>query len=592
MPTPRADVRNTLLCVGVSMAALLLAWPFADSPFDDDWTWSFTVLRLWQTGRLLYNGWSSPSVISQAYWGLLWVKAFGFSFNVLRVSTVPFAAGSVALTYALGRRAGLSGGMARFAALTLGLSPVFLPLAATFMTDVPGLCLLLLSLYAVVRGLAAPGRGPAVGWLAAGAVMAVIGGSTRQVVWIVPLVLLPYVAWLRRRDRAVAVGCVVGWAAVLVAIVATQRWFDRQPFSIPDPPLANYVRYTLAHPAGVAAGGLAVGLTVALLTLPAALGAVRRAPVSRHVVAAVLFASLVGLLAVTHLPRAPWMRNILTPSGVLGGIELPGERPMVLAGPVRRGLALTVLVPASLLLASALLRAARPRLAWRAAVAFAFRPDPTQAPVAALLLTLASLVALEMTRCVFGVAFDRHLLPMIPLSTLPLLWHLQRQGRGRMPAFSWISLAVFAAYGIASTQEVASLQRARVAAQARLAAAGVPPTEVGGDFEHQSWTELQVHGHINDVRIRNPPGAYDPTQSPTPGLRLRYVLESAPTAVAVPSRFGTVPYLSFLPPFHRTVYIDRYTDPWWIDPARAATRPVPRSGLPPQLLEQYAPRPH
>ena len=101
------DRRNAVACAAISLAALLITWPFANLPFSDDWSWAFTVKQLNQTGHLLYNGWSSPSVIAQAYWGLLWVKCFGFSFNVLRVSTLPMGCGEVFLTYALSRKAGL-----------------------------------------------------------------------------------------------------------------------------------------------------------------------------------------------------------------------------------------------------------------------------------------------------------------------------------------------------------------------------------------------------------------------------------------------------------------------------------------------------
>src|SRR5206468_3356956 len=135
----RSDLRNAALCAAAVIAAVLLAWPVAEIAFADDWSYAFTVKRLAETGHILYNGWSSPSVLTQSYWALPWVKLLGFSFTGLRFSNLPLAAGAVALTYLLGRRAGLSTSFAVFAALLLGLSPLFLPLAASFMSDVPGL---------------------------------------------------------------------------------------------------------------------------------------------------------------------------------------------------------------------------------------------------------------------------------------------------------------------------------------------------------------------------------------------------------------------------------------------------------------------
>jgi hypothetical protein len=37
-----------------------------------------------------------------------------------------------------------------------------------------------------------------------------------------------------------------------------------------------------------------------------------------------------------------------------------------------------------------------------------------------------------------------------------------------------------------------------------------------------------------------------------------------------------VPYISYLYPFHRQIFIDAYADPWWLNPRKAATRPADR----------------
>ena len=77
----------------------MLTNPIAESPFNDDWSYAHTVKILQETGKLTYNGWAAASVIAQAYWGLLWVKMFGFSYTVLRLSTLPLAAGAISLCY-------------------------------------------------------------------------------------------------------------------------------------------------------------------------------------------------------------------------------------------------------------------------------------------------------------------------------------------------------------------------------------------------------------------------------------------------------------------------------------------------------------
>ncbi len=77
--------------------------------------------------------------------------------------------GSAAICYLLARRAGLSRNLAVFASMTMALSPMFLPLATSFMSDVPGLMFMLLSLYALVRWGESTARSGQLAWLAIGA---------------------------------------------------------------------------------------------------------------------------------------------------------------------------------------------------------------------------------------------------------------------------------------------------------------------------------------------------------------------------------------------------------------------------------------
>lgn len=555
------------------MTALLLAWPFAQTPFDDDWTWALTVKQLQATGHLIYNGWSSPAVIAQAYWGLLWTRLLGFSFNVLKISTLPMCAGSVSVAYLLGRHCGLAAGLAAFVALMLGLSPLFMPMESSFMSDLPGLFFMLFSMYALVRGY----EQNSAGWILAGTALALIGGSSRQVVWIVPLVVLPYFAWLRRDNTRFVVGAIAGWILVVIGAVGMQQWFARQPYALPDPPLSAFVREALRHPTKQVISMLWVLLSMMLFALPAAVGAWRRLPLAKVLLATVIF---ILLFRVTHhydRVLMPWMKNIITVTGVPSCSDLSGEPPIALTPRIRYGISMVVFASISLLIASAIIWCRRPAAAMKNTIAFFFRPAGENAAVAAVFLTSGAYLALELTRCIFGVAYDRHLLPLIPFAGILILAALQHGGIKHVPILCWTVLVIFAAYGIASTQELNSLQRARVIAIQRLKDAGVTDPQIEAGFEHDYWTEAELFGHINDARLRNPPGAYDPTQGPIPHMKFVYCLERRPTALTAAASFGQVDYFSLLPPFHRAICIDQYTAP----------PPPAKSYLPEILLEQY-----
>jgi hypothetical protein len=283
----------------------------------------------------------------------------------------------------------------------------------------------------------------------------------------------------------------------------------------------------------------------------------------------------------------PWVGNIFTSHGVLAGIELFSYAPRVINYQCREVISLVVIGSIALLLATGIVWTARNwRRACKQFLAFFLTPKDIGAAIPAMVFLSLALFALEITRVISQVDFDRHLLPFIPFAAIPLLMAFQYRGQARMPVWSWMVLAVYAAYAVASTQEVNSLARARVAAIQKLEEAGIPARQIDGGFEHNLWTQLEVQGHVNDPRIRIPSDACNKTQGPTPGLNFVYRLEYAKTPETTNTPFGSVAYFSLLPPFHRTVFIDRFTEDW-LDPKKAATRPVEKQLLPKVLLDQY-----
>jgi hypothetical protein len=625
-PPPR-DGRNALLVGAAVLLAILLTWPFADAPFNDDWSYAFTVRDLLKTGSLHYNGWASASLVAQAYWGAAWCKAFGFSFAVLRLSTVPLAVAAASLCYGVARRAGLRPSMAVFAALLLGWSPLFLPVAATFMTDGPGLFLTLASLYLLIRAADADSPGAALGWLVAGMAVGGVGGTGRQIVWAVPLAVGPYAAWTRRRELAFAIATAVCWVAVLGGAVWTIRWFNRQMLTIPEPSPISDVRLAIHKPVHYVGSVIALVLTIAWVILPVTWPLVRGALAGRRrqLVAGAVFVALCGFVTIRHVEAArdarahhaapspdaghlwpyalaPWLPNTLDFRGVMDGSEIGGVRPVTLPVPVRLAFAIAVFAIVAMAIACLVGRLLNddrtpttpasevPRRPGSngplaAALRFLVHPPPRQFALPAMTLFAAAYLALLLPRSARDMTFDRYVLPLMPALAVPLLLMAQRQGDRRPPRAAWALLAIYALYAVATTQEVTALARARNAAADRLLAAGVPATAIHASFEFDAITQLQQVGWINDPRI-HPRWAYHRRTGPTPAVVPLYTLEMQPTEMSEPTSFGSVSYWSLMPPFRRQVSIDRYRDAWWTVPALAATRPAGtvRYGLPDAAL--------
>jgi Dolichyl-phosphate-mannose-protein mannosyltransferase len=559
-----AEVRFAFLCGGIVLAAFLIVNPFAEMPFDDDWSYAFTVRQLLSTGHIIYNGWSAPVIITQAYWGAMFCKVFGFSFTALRFSTLPFAVGSVVLCYLLARRAGLRPRWAIFSALALGLNPLFLPLATSFMTDVPALFWILLSLYFLIVAMTKSRGGVAALAVAMGA--GILGGMSRQVVWAVPLCVIPYVALVRCRDRVFVVCCIAGWLSVMVDAIATLHWFQLQSNVVIDVPIHDWLAAGFAHPVYPVAMGIFLYLTTVLLALPAGVlfffAGIQRLRRDRPGFIGVVVVLLILVIIMNPgFAIEPWLNNLLTTNGILGGYELHGAQPISQPMSVRITLSAAAILVATLILILSLRwlvnrGTIKQRRRW-------LDPDPRRCALVAMGIFAAAYVILLVPRMFQTLIFDRYALPLIPLITIALLSFAQSalvkgsQWRWANP-FAWGMLGIFACYALASTQDVLSLARARAAAAARLTAVGVPSTAITAGLEYDYWTQLNADGWINRPFIANPTHHFDPNLSPYPAIRAIYRLESNFDVDTEPSGFGSVQYISWLPPFHRQVLIDRF----------------------------------
>ncbi len=552
------------------MAAILIAWPFGEISFGDDPGYTHVALQVARTGHFTYNGWESAILIPHAYWGALFIRLFGFSFACVRLSTIPFALGSLVFCYLLVRRAGLQTKEALFVTVLFGLCPLFLPVAVSYMTDVPCLFFLFASLYALTRAAEASQGGRGYGWLALGVILGFLGGTGRQVAWLAPLVVLPYLAWLRRSQRWFTWVSFAAWVTVFGAVGWVIVWFSRQPYIIEQLSLTHELKIAVQNPKWEIEITARMLLMILLLCLPAAVPLVWEAwkktwggtaLLRKLVVAVLLVGVVVAILIHPSLASFPWLYSTLDWEGINGSLPLPG-RPIVLTKAIRMAVALVVYAAACILagelvnLRELARRAARPFL------------DETGGKFALAAMSLVGTVYLVLLalRSAHTDIFDRYLLPILPLAATVFLLSVNSEkpgalaGRRAMPV-ALALLVALGSYAILSTQDLWALARARVTATRRLEAAGVPRTAIDAGVEYNAWTELQISGRVNSRWVTNPPDAYRPGLSQTPSVVPKYRLEYAPTAGTIPSEFGSVAYFSLLPPFHKQVSIDRVLRP-------------------------------
>ena len=557
--------RNGLLCSVIFVACLAIAHPVAQMGFVDDWSYIQSALLLSQTGHFVYNGWSSAMLGWQLLWGALFIKLFGFSFNVVKLSTVPIAAATVFLFHVIQGRFGIHGRNAILGTLTLALSPLFLPLSASYMTDVPGLFTVLLCLYGCQRALVGRTNAAALAWLCAATACSLIGGTARQTSWLGALVIVPCTAWLLRRRRWVVPAAIALWIASLAAVLFCLHWFGRQPYSTTE---SGFLATALHHPGRelLSAWPEMLGelLCLLLLVYPilvAWLGEIRRLR------AADLAAFGSILLVVALLQREmqwtlPWVPHLIlcefsSPRTTDIGWDYGA---FLLPMTVRYALALLVIGTA---LAGCFGFAMRRRAA---------RSEGSRFPPAAVALLVPftlSYCALIVPRAADFVAFDRYMLDLMPVAIVFLILIYQQDFQPQLPRSSAVAVALFAVLAVAGTHDWFAWQRARLAAIAELRAAAIPRTAIQGGFEYDGWTQIENRGHINDSRIRIPSGAYDPhpplPNAPsgcrldfapyTPAVQPRYSVAFAGTACLDPSPYPPVRFRTWLPPFHGTIEV-------------------------------------
>jgi 4-amino-4-deoxy-L-arabinose transferase-like glycosyltransferase len=572
---PSHDARNAFFCAALVTAAFLVVNPFAEMPFNDDWTYAFTLRRLLETGHFIYNGWSTCVILTHIWWGAMFARVFGFSFVVLRFSTLPFAAGSALFCYLLARRANLQPAGAIFASLGLSLSPLFLPMATSFMTDVPGLCYCLICFYAFVRAGQSASIRSWILWLGAGILSGIIGGMNRQTSWLPPLLIIPYLILLRRSQPRFIAAAAVGWLLVLVDVVLTLRWFNRQPWIYLTPPILESLRQGLQHWHISITNLLLFTFATVSFVLPTALPFdvefIARLWRGRKTQQAAVTAAVVLILSVAmslnpRLGIGPWLANIVTVNGVIANLELSGRPPIVLPLAVRGFLSALVLATCYFLVSRSVEFALSPRASLSKLRQFFSTPEPR--PILAIFAIVY--FALMIVRSAQDLIYDRYCLPLIPCLAIPLL-------RGRRLAIAWPLLAIYAAYAIASTQDNLALAAARRAAIQRLESHGVPRIQIAAGFEYDLYTQLEEVGHVNRYGITNPPHAFNALQGYAPALKCLYRLEWSPAADTIPSPFGVVEYVSWLAPFHRVIHIDQFRNPWWLSPSRPKDIPDPTS---------------
>ena len=546
------------------LACVLAARPFAEIGLHDDWSYIYSAKRLAETGHVVYNGWATAMLGWQLYLGALFIRLFGFSFTVVRTSTLLIAALVAPLSQAIFLRLGLRPWHATIGTLTFVLSPLYLPLAMSFMSDVPSVFCLLLCLYACLRAVEAKEDRGAVRWLVFAALSNLVGGTVRQIAWLGVLAMVPSTAWLLRRRRGVLPAAMLLWTLSFICILLMVHWFNHQPYTSVERLIGlELTRKSLLTRAAMLTKCV---LTLAAFCVPILLGfawqAARATGRRRLMLAAMLGA--ITLLIVTSTALHPSMRwmilligDYVSPKGILELPWLLGATPDAVPvwGQATFAIIVFTITAAALSFLLAEWRGASRALAqWQTSPAF-WLLTPFTVAYLLLIVTRAAL-------------FDRYLLPVIFVLLAAALLLYERTVIHPLPAACLLPIALFAGYGIAGSHDMFAAARARLQAADTLRSRGVPRDRFRAGFEYDGWTQIELTGYVNEPRMHVPVGAYQPWTAPpelppqcvfwfqnyTPSIHARYELANQPGVCFPDAGIPPVQYTAWLLPHQRAIY--------------------------------------
>jgi hypothetical protein len=547
----------------------LISRPYADMGIADDAPYIFMARHLALTGHVVYNGWATAMLVWQLYLAAAFIKLFGFSFTTVRASTMLVG---VVMAFFLQRimvRCNISERNATIATLALVLSPLYLMLSATFMSDIHGLFAIVICLYGCLRALQASTSRAAIGWLCLAVATNAVCGSSRQIAWLGVLVMVPSALWLLRARRLIFFA---GAAANLVGVLfifGCMQWLKHQPYSIPEhlfvrpfdvsQALQQFIYSCLDFPILL--------LPIVVLFLPE----IRRV---RSRVLAILCLLLLGYIFVALYPSH--LRGSIPLDPIWGPVGEWVNAGATFDFPILKGSSPLFLYPG----VQALLTIAT--IGGVAGFIASFRRERTMQPVAdyrraiswkQLGVLLAPFMVvyglLLIPRAATTGVHDRYFLGPLVVALVCLVLCYQERIERQLPLASVLMVGVMAIYSIAVVHNMFSFYRARVVIASEVQAAGVPDTSVDNGWEYNFGVELRHADHLNVATIVIPANAYVDTPPipadtcpmnkffETPHIRPLYAISFDPDACYGPAPFAPVSYSRWLALKPGTLYVVR-----------------------------------
>jgi Dolichyl-phosphate-mannose-protein mannosyltransferase len=488
-PSIRTEWRAMLILALWFVAVAMAVGVYRDIPVIDDWTYAWSVERLFVDGRIEVLDWSAVYPLAHSLWGAAWSLVLGFSFTTLRLSTLALSLLATCALYLILRELEARPPIALLGALTVAANPVVLLLSSSFMTDVPFVASTLMALLCYMRAMRR-GQVHLVWWGGAWACLAFLD---RQVAIVTPMAALPLLMPRpsgEPKRSAVLWALGATWGAMLVSSLVMMslvrptgemlKLVDRLQDLLTIP----VTRYLTSN--------LYVLSTIAFYALPAllAMATVRRlwrrpALFVFTLSLAAIMLVLAGEIPVPLRPGNTWtLVEVGGSRGLVNGQLPPSERTtieIILRG---AGLLAFGLVLMSLTWPESHSGRARTASAWRPVFRRLLDTTNTISMTPRMPLIIY-LIAYLLIANVLWMYNDRYLIVLLPVVVALALGG--RQHGADVPRLAWIAVAIFATVAVVGTRDALRFNQSLRDGWQALVDSGVRPSDIDAGYAWNGW---------------------------------------------------------------------------------------------------------
>ena len=152
--TKRDNMRNKyiVILIGLFLLQFFFVSPIGEFALNDDWVQADTVRHLTEAGEWRVMPYAGATFHALVGYGSFFTSMFGFSFTVLRISTLILMLTTIVVSFLLFEKITKNKKLSFVGTLLLWLNPIVYNLSFTFMTDVPALFLLIAGMYLYLIG--------------------------------------------------------------------------------------------------------------------------------------------------------------------------------------------------------------------------------------------------------------------------------------------------------------------------------------------------------------------------------------------------------------------------------------------------------